>query len=265
MSIYGKNFMYDGKSSSDYNVVLCEFDTVKATKDTAITYKINRSNLTPYKSVANTYNRSYEDVLKFDIGICKCDGKKFTLEEREEIVSWITSPISPTLFTVTDYTINDPYHDSVEYFCNAVSYSEFMPTANVSGLLFSMECNTPYAFSSEQKTAFSENSTITIYNSSDEKYQDYYPTIELTGISTGKVSFTNNKYPDDVMEINVLKGQKLTIDNKYGKITDDSNQFDFSKDTNLVWLRLAPGINKITIKGNVKGTFKCRYVRKVGI
>ena len=265
MSIYGKNFIYDGKNSSDYGVILCTFDTVKTTKDTAITYKINRSDLTPYKSVVNTYSRSYEDVLKFDIGLCKCNGKKFTLAEREEIVSWITSPIYPTLFTVTDHIIDDPYHDDIEYYCNAVSYSEFSPLPSVYGLLFSMECNAPYGFTPERKTSFSENSTFTVFNSSDEKYQNYYPIIEITASSTGKVTLVNNKFPDDIMELNMLKDQKLIIDNKYGKITDESNQFDFTKDTNLIWLKLEPGLNKITVTGNVKGVVKCRYIRKVGI
>ena len=63
----------------------------------------------------------------------------------------------------------------------------------------------------------------------------------------------------------MLKDQKLIVDNKYGKITDELNQFDFSKDTNLVWLKLAPGLNKITVTGNAKGIVKCRYIRKVGI
>lgn len=268
MNVHGRNFTYDGKNSADYGVILCTFETRNSLKETNITYKINRSDFTPYKSVSNIYSKSYEDVLTFDVGICKCNGAKFSPDERREIVAWMTSPNSPALFTITDFTtsdFSDNYHEDIEYFCNAVAYQEFVPTEAVRGLLFSMECNTSYGFSPEEKTPFSENSTIIIFNSSDELQQDYYPIIELTGTANGIVKIKNDQFPNDVMELSVMNNQTLLIDNQYGIITDESGKFDFSKDTNLTWLRLAPGMNKIQISGNAKGFFRCRYIRKVGI
>ena len=67
------------------------------------------------------------------------------------------------------------------------------------------------------------------------------------------------------MEIQMVTGQSLTIDNQLGNIVDESDLFDYSTDTNLIWLKLKHGENKITIAGNATGSIKCRYVRKVGI
>ena len=40
--------------------------------------------------------------------------------------------------------------------------------------------------------------------------------------------------------------------------------FDF-EDTNLEWLHLAPGINTITVSGNITGSIEFQCVRKRGI
>lgn len=268
INMTGKNFTFNGISSAKYHVILCEFSSPDTERDTGINYSVNKTELTPFKSITNTYAKQYEDVLSFDLGLCKEDGQAFTESERREIVSWLTSPCQPALLTIQDPE-GDDYHNSVEYFCTAVKYTEFIPSGNVHGLMFSMECNAPYGFTPEEITDFdiTGEGTVTIHNTSDDWEQDIYPLIRITGRESGMhtVTLRSSRYPEENMELTLRNGQTLSVDCCYGDIQDNLNLFDYNTDTNLKWLRLAHGENIITIKGNVTGCFICRYVRKVGI
>ena len=268
MNLCCKNFTFNGINSSKYDFVVCEFDAPDSIIDTALSSVINRSDLTPFRNIVNTYTRAYDDVLKFTISMCKPTGEAFHEMERREIVGWLTSPKYPVLFTVEDDT-DSGYHHNIEYFCQCTGYSEFRPNGNICGLIFEMECDAPYGFSPENIISFDIKGTgiVQIDNTSDEWEEDYYPKIDITGTASGiqSVTLCSDKYPDDILELNIKNGQRLLIDNFNGDISDNTDTFDYSKDTNLKWLKLKHGINNITIKGNVSGCFKCRYVRKVGI
>ena len=267
MSVFGKKFTFNGTSSDKYNLVMCAIDSVDITRETALNLTLNKGELNPYRDTPNLYSSQYADVLKFDMTILKCDTSLISPAEEREIIDWLTSPLSYSLLTIDDDDTSNGYHEDVEYFVKAINISEIVPQGDVTGLTVSFECNAPYGFSPLQTTAFSSTSstTISIENISDELYKDYYPTIFLKAGATGTVTFKNNKYPDQIMEVKVNNAQQLTIDCQNGDIDDNTGLFDYETGTNLVWLRLAHGINQITITGNCTGEFRCRYIRKVSI
>lgn len=266
MNVFGKSFVYAGKSSAYYRAILCSFETSDAMCDTAIKYTVNKSDLMPSRSIVNYYNHKYTDVLSFTVGICREQNEPFTEAERREIVGWLTSSKGYQLFHVQDFPGND-YHQNIDYFATCVGYKEFIPNSDINGMSFDFECNAPYGFSPEEVTNFDINTTgtITINNTSDEWNEDYYPVMEIEGKATETITITNAAYPKTVIELKIKNGQRLLIDNQNGDITDNVGIFDYSTDTNLKWLRLKHGKNVITIDGNVKGCIKCRYIRKVGI
>ena len=267
MDVFGKYYTFNGISSSKYNVMLCSFESSYLDRETGLNYETNRTDITVNKPTVQVYNKKYSDVLQFDITLIRNNQEEFSAAERREIVSWMTSPDSPTLFTITDCEDDGvKYHENIEYFCVCVGCSEKFVNGVV-GLVFSMECNAPYGFSPIETTNFisTTSTTVTINNTSDELNQYYYPIITVRATGNGTVKFTNNQFPDESMEIQMVTGQSLTIDNMLGNIVDESDLFDYSTDTNLVWLKLKHGENKITITGNATGSIKCRYVRKVGI
>lgn len=264
MDAFGKTFTYDGKSLTDFDAIMCSFDSQDTMRD-VLSYTVNKGEITPDRPTPNAYNKAYVDVLTFGVGICKCYGEEFSETERNQIVRWITAPLPYRKFVIQD-SEEFPYHGDTEYFVTCTSYKNYIPNSAVRGMYFEFECNAPYGFSPEESTSFSSsNPTVTINNQSDETFEDYYPTIELTGNTTGEVTITNSKFPSEVMRLQVRQTQKLTIDCKMGNITDNMDLFDYATDTNLVWLRLSPGENTITVTGNAAGKIKCRYPRKVGI
>ena len=266
MNVYGKNFIFNGISSEKYNLVLCSIDSHEPNRETGLTQTLNKGELNPHRNTPNLYSVQYSDVLKFDITIIKRNNLPIENNERREIVAWLTSPIFYTSFKIEDCEVNG-YHENIEYFVKSTGCTDFMPSGYISGLTFNFECNAPYGFSEQESNTFVCNGStkISINNTSDELFQDYYPTIIVKGTSTGEVTFINNKYPENPMKINIKNGQTLIIDCQNGNINDNTNTFDYETDTNLIWLRLVHGHNNITISGNCTGEIQCRYVRKVGI
>lgn len=270
MNVFGKSFEFDGVSSETYNVILCSMESPDHNRSSAISYNILSGDITPNRALPNLYNKKYNGVLEFKIEICKAcvASEQFTTAEQQSIVRWITSPHDYRKFKINDFKDRD-YHEEIDYYCICTNYGETVIDANIIGMFFEFQCNAPYAFLEEEVTEFTSTSstsaTFTINNKSDELEEDYYPIIELTGTATGSVSIKSSAYPNETMELSVLNGQTLYIDNEESDITDDMDQFEYSTDTNLVWLRLAPGNNTITVTGDCTGKVKCMYPRKVGI
>lgn len=268
MNVFGKLFEFDGVSSDKYGVMLCSFETSNNTKETAISYNLNIGDITPNRPVANYYNKQYKQPLEFKITLSKIcnENKRFSIEEQRKIIRWITSPVNFRKFKICDYNGN-MYHYAIEYYCICIDYQEVIINDNLVGMIFSFQCNAPYGFYKEDITKFisTTSTSIIINNYSDEREMVYYPKIEVTGISTGDITICNNAIPDKIMELSLHNGQTLCIDNELCDITDNTNQFKYSTDTNLVWIGLLPGKNEITITGSAQGQFVCRYPRKVGI
>lgn len=270
MNVFGKSFEFDGVSSDVYNIMLCSFDIQDNIRSSSISYTVLSGDITPSRPVPNFYNKKYADLLKFKIEICKkCEtNETFTTEEQRKLIRWLTSPIDYRKFKIVDYEDCD-YHVGIDYYCMCTNYGETVIKDNIVGMFFEFQCNAPYAFMEEEVIEFistsSTSTTLIIDNKSDELEEDYYPVIELTGTATGVVTITNNMYPDEIMELNVLNGQTLCINNDESDISDNMDSFNYATDTNLVWLRLVCGNNTITITGDCTGYFKCSYPRKVGV
>lgn len=263
MYLLAKSFNFNGKELPE-KYILASPDEADMQRESTISRTTSYGNLTSYRPIPHYYSSTYSEVLKFDVFLLKEDRKLLSQSEMDDLILWLDAPNDHCLFTITDYE-GVSFHKGLEYFALPIGYNEFGVDNMTYGLIFHFECNAPFPFTRDHTYPFDSKNTVTIDNTSHETSDDIYPTIELTSNFTGEVSIKNTVYPEEIVKLNVLEGQKLTIDNLSGDITDNLNLFDYSKDTNLNWLHLAPGKNSITFTGNVSGTIKCKYVRKVGI
>lgn len=261
MNLMAESIIFNGKMLP-VGFVLCSFEPLDTTRETGIKLTTNKSAITPFRNKTNLYSVQYTDVLKFSISLIKCSGEKISDYEYRELVEWLTSPVTYCPLTVVDFP-DIYYHSDVIYYAVCTGYNEFV-VDDIYGLTFNFECDSPYGYSPIQSYEFTGGTSVKVINLSEELYKDIYPTVTLTCKSTETVTIKNDQYPDEVMSLKVLKGQVLTIDNENGLITDSIDMFDF-EDTNLEWLHLAPGINTITVTGNVTGTIEFQCVRKRGI
>lgn len=263
MNLMAESFTFNGVSLPK-GYVLCAFESVDTIHETSIKLNTNKSKITPFRPQASLYNVQYKDVIAFSVSLMKCNSEKISDNEYISLTEWLLSPVTYCSFTVIDYP-EITYHQNVIYNAICVGYDEFVVNGNVYGLTFSFECDSPYGYSPEQSYDFTGNTPFMINNKTEELSEDIYPEIELHCNSTEGVAIKNNSYPEEMMTLKVLEGQTLTIDNKHGLIKDNLDMFNFGTDTNLMWIHLAPGINSITVFGDVTGTIKYRYVRKRGI
>lgn len=275
MAQYGSSFIYNNRSSEEFNLIIGGFQN----KDTVlnISRTIEKSSMNKYRHKVNTYGVNYSDVLSFTIQLIKDPCKysdqedmRFSRAEIREIAAWLTSPITPRLFHMFNY----PDDNDMEYDYYGMFTGIEAQDNGVYSITCTFECNTPYALSPEQSVVITDGQGI-INNPSDE-YEDYvYPTIVITPTSTelnpysirlinesdGNRSITLNKMKrgDTV----IMDCHKMTIKNSSGSL------FNF-EDLNIdvveyiYWFRLLHGDNSIKVVGDASVEFIFRYPVKVG-
>lgn len=263
MNLIAKSITYNGRQLPE-KFVLCSFDTLDVMKETYIKQSINRSEITPYRSRVNLYNSIYQEPLQFTMDIIKCNGTEFTNDEYSDMIQWLTASSIYIPLQVTDFE-GVTYHKNMEYMAKSTGFDEFIIGNKIIGLRFYFECDAPYGYSLKQEITFTGGESIIINNQTDELSSDIYPVIKIDCFATEEVQIVNQVYSDQILKLKVLEAQSLIIDNESGLIEDNLSMFDFSTDTNLVWIKLAPGINTIDVTGNVNGVIQYRYIRKRGI
>ena len=261
MELLSKSFNYNGiELPSDYMVI--SYNSLNPMRSNVVSRTVHKGSLTPYRDSPHFYEVSHADVLKIDISLMRKDEKPLMREEREFLLGWLNRPRSYEKLVVSDWSRTD-YHEDTEYFILPTGFDEFSRHSLIYGYVFHFEANAPYGFMPEEEYPIVDGS-VTITNPSlVDDY--YYPTIELKCKDRETVTIQNVTTNESAMFLNVLPGQELVIDNQNGDITDNLFQFDYGTDTNLLWIYLAPGENELSITGNVEGSVKCRFPRKVGV
>lgn len=275
MAQYGSSFIYNNRSSVEFDVIIGGFENKDIQLNNART--IEKSTMNKYRHKVNTYGVNYSDVLSFTIQLIKdpCkysdqESMRFTRAEIREIAAWLTSPITPRLFHMFNY----PDDTDIEYDYFGMFTNVEAQDNGIYSISCTFECNTPYALSQEQSIIISDGQGI-VTNPSDE-FEDYvYPTIIITPTSMelnpysirlinesdGNRSITLNKMKrgDTV----IMDCHKMTIKNSSGSL------FNF-EDLNIdvveyiYWFRLLHGENSIRVVGDATVEFVFRYPVKVG-
>lgn len=263
MYLLAKSFTYDGVELP-LQYMLGTTDGVDTNKESYISRKTNKGEITPDRVTPHYYSSTYEDVLSFDVLIIKKDGSILNSTEIDDLILWLDKSDNYHLLTVTDYD-GITYHSELEYFAMSKGFNEFGVGNLIYGLTFHFECNAPYAYSKEFSYPFVGGVPIEIDNTSHEQ-RPVYPIVELQSNVTGEITIKNLSFlPNEVQMLKVLQVQALKINNELGIIEDNMDVFDYSTDTNLVWICLTRGKNSLLVSGDVTGIIKCRYPKKRGI
>ena len=280
MGQYGKLFQYNGKSSSEFNLMIAGFQVIDIPLNLKRSTMI--SSMNKYRHRVNMYGINYDSVLGFTLQLIKnsCDKQiidsnemKFTRAEIREISAWLTSPLSPRLFHMTDFEPkNGQQEDEYDYF--GVFTNIEASDNGIHCLECTFECTTPYALSSEQTVVIEQGEGI-VTNNSDE-YEDYvYPIIiiEPTATEIGSYSITITNETDGGKSITLknmkrndtvtMDCEKMTIKNRSGSLIS-FDDIDIDALDYIYWFRLLHGDNKILVSGDATITFVFRYPVKVG-
>lgn len=270
--MYGKSFIYNNRSSTEFNLIIGGLQVI----ETPLTPKrtITSSSLTKYRYRTSTYGVNYDSVLTFQISLMKdpCvyssrDELKFSRQDIREISAWLTSPITPRLFHMTDY--NDSNAEEYDYF------GVFTEVASGDNNIFTLNCtfesNSPFAFSAEQTVDFV--GTGVVPNPSDAKEDYVYPKVIIEPTTSGShtITITNETDGGRYMTLTNMKrgdtitidSEKLTIKNISGSLMSFDN-IDIEGLDYIYWPRLTYGNNTISVTNGAEVRFIYRYPVKVG-
>lgn len=276
---FGQGFTYNGKSTDDYNLILCS-------DETANEYNLSMEREMVTGSITNARHEvygltgKYSDLLDLNFMLIRNPNiytvpevQKFTRDELREIIAWLSSPNTPLLLEFEDY---DESQEPVDFYGNFTSITPFT-FGNVYGLEVKFQCNASWGFSKEKtysaELSSSDNYTIFEINNTSDDWESYvYPYFIITPLALEE-TITIQNITDDMGTFSFMGYTNLpvNIDCKRLMVWDDAGVVNYSSlgwttDTmdTIYWPRLIHGVNKIKVTGNCKVEIKCRFPRKVG-
>lgn len=211
------DFEFLNAKLSDKGLMSVNFDT-DTTLPSAIIRELEVSEMNKYKHETFGYGMKYTDVLEFEIHIMKnCKNTKtqsefkFSNDEYEDIVAWLTSIEEYSLLKISKGTKNNiickGYFSTVEPFdAGGVCY----------GFKCVFKCNSPFSYVEKaQSQTIVDKSTIVLKNDSSERNSYVYPSL-LIKPSQNEEIFIHNLSDSMLIESGVL--ESITCDNLIEKI-----------------------------------------------
>ena len=233
MIFYSDNFYYDDIYSADYNVYLVSQET----------------------GILNEYGISYNGEDDNEITLSFCYANEF-----DESKNWDNE----VLESVLEWLITDEYkefisedNEDIIYLLKGVSYKKRF-TFDMKGIIdVTFKMFTSYGYKKSIETMDSNTKNFEIFNPSNVN-KEYKPVIEISNISSSKITITNNTTQKEPFIINNLNGENVYIDNMMGIISNSNNE-NLIMNSNRSWITLTKGINQISVDGDCDITFKSYY------
>lgn len=270
MSVFGSKFIYDGVSSLDYGLLMCELDSSGVSDEsTGLNLEVFFDQIGSSANRAD-YGAAYAEVLEFPCTVVKEDGSYFSRAESRELLEWISGKRNFRWLKIYDGD-----NDTLNYLCRATSITKKKVGSDVLGYTIVWTCNSPYAYSDEvtlTETVLAADHECTISNDSDEINDYLYPIVTITPSNACNTLSIENlsdiKFTGDTprrLEISdVAANETITIDCKNRIITSSNSTRYIGEDFNLNWLRLLPGENNLVLNGVGIFTFRYRLPIKAG-
>ena len=247
--ISSRYFVYNKKSSQDYNVVIGFFDQPNYQE---MIRTVQRDDLKILSKETHVYGAIDNETIKFTFSIVKCDGSEFSQAESIMINEWLLSPIVPQKFQFVTDEENVYDELNIYYYALCTSIKDTV-VRGVCGKTLTFETNSPYGYihSPAKKYIIENERTFNFYNN-DNLFDKSYPvlTLESDELVTIENITTNETYSYDLSEVH-----KIRLDNEKMKVTSDNKLISLSKlgwdDLDIRWFYFVKGTNKLKITGNV--------------
>lgn len=265
--LYEGDFIFDGTYASEFGVMLASISSSSNTISSGLQRKPSEYT-SPYRRSSLLYDTPYSEKLKFSITIVKQDDKMpyFSADEVRALNSWLISPKEYKWLRLndSDFRFNDLYYN--------VLFTNVNEEANggmVYALTYSAECDSPFAWSEEKKVTLrstSDPTTYTVYNDSDDN-DNVYPYLSIVCNSATSVEIVNESDNGSIFSISAVapdsnfSNADFDCENQVVK----TNGIMLLDDFNFKFLRLLPGRNRLTLKGDFTAKLTYRCARMAGI
>ena len=272
MSMFCKEFIFDGISCKEYDLIICSFDGGKSGTATAgsnieyTTFKAPNSN----KWFAT--GSAYKEQLTFTFSICKfrCNSSfNQPLSERELafLMRWLVRKDYKYLNFIQEG------YEYIHYNCQ-INAEKYEVGGKCYGLTLTVVCDAPFGWSDIKTTTISSSGSksVDIYDASDE-IGLIYPSVDIfvRGFSTKRTIQLNNQLTGTQTIIeNCVENEHITMDrmlitsSKY-----ESEHKTLHNDFNWDWFTIGntfnDRVNPITVIGDCDVVLQWRVPRKAVI
>ncbi len=267
MSFNGSEFIFDGISSREFDLVLYSQMANASQEQTAFASNIKVLEDRPMRKYTSyCYGGSYEDSLQFTLvlGVSeerKSSGRDFDRWEMQRISSWLTGHRQyKWLQIVQDDLTNVRYH------CMISNLTSIEISGYCWGYQCRVTCDSPFAQLLPETYHYDFSGSLQILFRNKASINDpYYPKMRLSIQSGDSFSIVNHSDGDREFS---LKGIPLTsgqidVDHEL-QIIQCSGGLNLYPHWNKKFLRLKPGDNSMTISGTGSVDFTCSFPVNVG-
>ena len=266
MEIFGKDMKIGNFILSEHGLMLASFKYKGESEDDLGLEHTIQEVYTGNSPIPLYIGSKYSKKLGFEITIVKkCDDSSFSEFEVRDILRNLTGmPYYQWAQILTENPDENLY-----YKCKTTSASIKRINGNIVGILLTMECDSPFAWSKEYINEFNINTgdTIILNNTSDDFYQDYCPLIYITAQNAiEKLSIVNitNGWKETVIS-NIDANETIMMDSSKQTLSSSIEGKYILDSFNFKWFSLAPGLNEIYFNNSVHLKIVSRFPRKVGI
>lgn len=279
MSVFCTEFIYDGISSREYDIIICSFDGGQSGEMTIG----NNIEFTTFKSPnSNRWMKTgalYNEQLTFSFHICKnpCNNiykdKFFTERELSFLIRWLVRKDYKWLQFIQEG------YENIFYNCQ-INAQRYMFAGKCYGLTLTVTCDAPFGWSQNMNTTISSSTskTVYLYDSSDE-IGEIYPSVDIyIKENNQNISIENYLTGSNLTISNCVPGEHITMNemkiksSECLKNNDDNyigNHTTIFNDFNYKWFTLGNTFdnreNEIKVTGNCDVILNWRVPRKAVI
>lgn len=264
MFVGARGFVFEGKTSDDFGLVLCRFQGNEPSSSYGGGIEFSKTDRPIQNRWYKTGNSYYKEPIQFYFQVVKANFKPFDAYEYSIISRWLQRKDSYKDFMIvrTDY---DNIHFNVMLNTEPIAVS-----GNIVGISVSAICDSAFGYGHMFKKTVNVNGTaeFTILDMSDE-IGYIYPDCRIEVQNDCDVIVTNIT-DNRVFRINkCVTGEIISIDGKYLEASTTALLHNLYNNFNYKFIRITNDYNnrknKFKLEGNFIFTMQYRPVRKVMI
>lgn len=256
MTIQECNFLYAGRSSEEFNLIMVDFSEPTASNDESSELLLST---TPYRRTWSLHAVQKSEPLKFRITLCKSNGEYLDAYEESEIKEWLIKD------NFNWFSVDQTDLANTNYFCILSNPQKVNVARRSGGISFDVTCNSQGAWSNLMTKNYVSTTTYTFnfYNHVSYDKFELLPTLTITSNANQNISIKNNTINKTVTINNCLSGETIIIDSE-NDLIDTTATRNIIDAWNVETLSLVKGNNSVTLTGNFLLKLEYRLPVRIG-
>lgn len=230
--MYAKDFIFDGKSCDEFNLMLCNFDNGNSDGDMGANIEFTTTS-NPICGKWRKLSSKDTKPLEFQISVCKKDGTYIDEYEEQAIRRW--------LFRRDEYKkfqfVQDGY-EQVWFNAYATSGELKKCGGQIIGITINWKCDASHGYGELYKNEIGENSMLEFFDQSDE-VGSVYVYAEINVIKDGIITIYNSIEDREFKIRNCTAGEKIIQDNNLLQLSSSIESHNIYNDFNFNFFRVA--------------------------